>query len=1032
MLRTTVGQLLVDDALPPELRRPGRVLDSKGIKALFQELAEKYPEQYKDVAHKLTRLGHDVAYSKGGLSFGVRHLRPARAAREVRAKIQGEIDQILADPKLEGKAQEEAIVKVLQSRAKDLEDAVYKESLEEENPLALQVLSGVRGNKTNLRTLRGGDLLYVDHRDRPIPVPVLRSYSEGLTPAQYWAGAYGARKGTVDTKKSTADAGYLCLAAGTRVRMADGSTRSIEDIRIGDEVLGADRAGRTFPTRVTATIDNGERSVNRYRFRLGKARNTYLYIEATEDHKVLARIHRGSIHSERGRKASVVVPTVFPLRRASGGFRLVPSQGRLYDWGIHEPRALLLGLLLGDGAMSGRSLTLSCGDPELVDELGDYVASIGVVLRLIQGHAYEYSVRDLQRTTQERDALGRPLRGGFRHRIRRWLSELGLLGKTAPYKFIPDAVRDWDNRSVAALVAGLMASDGCVTRSNNTSTPVILVTMTAKGVIAPLRQLLAERFGIHATAPREDKVPAGRLTTINGYTYVIQGRHPGWTITISDRTSVERFAANIAIPGRRGRLLQQLVAEMRPPHRAQEFLYTYVDQVPLGLRHTYDIEVEHADSLFVLANGAIVSNSKVLVQAAHRLIVSARDHDEPPDVPRGMPADTSDSDNVGALLAHDIGGFKRNTVITAKVLKQLQDQGLQRVLVRSPIAGGPREGGVYARDVGLREKGTLPPIGDYVGIAASHSLAEPLTQMMLSSKHSGGVAGAGASSQSGFKAVFSLISPPKVYPGAASHAQRDGKVERVEAAPQGGWYVHVAGQSHYVPADAEVTAKPGDLVEAGDVLSSGVPNPSEIVKHKGVGEGRRYFVNSLKQVYANSGVNVHRRNVELLARGLIDHVRLTGEWGPYVPDDVVPYSMVERDWEPREGTVAMHPASAVGKFLEKPVLHYTIGTRVRPGVVKDLQHFGVNQVHVHPEEPPFRPELQRGVSALQHDPEWVVRHLGSGLQKSTLNAAQRGSVADTAGPSFVSALMNPTTFGRQGLTKGWDPNDLDDDMDLDD
>jgi hypothetical protein len=106
-------------------------------------------------------------------------------------------------------------------------------------------------------------------------------------------------------------------------------------------------------------------------------------------------------------------------------------------------------------------------------------------------------------------------------------------------------------------------------------------------------------------------------------------------------------------------------------------------------------------------------------------------------------------------------------------------------------------------------------------------------------------------------------------------------------------------------------------------------------------------------------------------------------------------------------------------------LHYTIGTRVTTGVQKDLDEFGIKQVHVHPEPPPFKPVMLRGITALQKDPDWATRHLGSGLEKATLDAVHRGATADAAGTSFVPALaLSPNTFARTGLTKGWNPADL--------
>ena len=51
MLRTTLGSLLVNEALPVEMRdySGARKLDSKGVKALLQEIAEKHPEAFEHI-----------------------------------------------------------------------------------------------------------------------------------------------------------------------------------------------------------------------------------------------------------------------------------------------------------------------------------------------------------------------------------------------------------------------------------------------------------------------------------------------------------------------------------------------------------------------------------------------------------------------------------------------------------------------------------------------------------------------------------------------------------------------------------------------------------------------------------------------------------------------------------------------------------------------------------------------------------------------------------------------------------------------
>jgi hypothetical protein len=433
------------------------------------------------------------------------------------------------------------------------------------------------------------------------------------------------------------------------------------------------------------------------------------------------------------------------------------------------------------------------------------------------------------------------------------------------------------------------------------------------------------------------------------------------------------------------------------------------------------LEVELDTHMFVLANGLIVSNStqdagylgKVLNQVAHRLVVTGTDYEDPAqrNVLRGVPADTTDPDNEGSLLAQDTGPYKKNTVLSTKVLNHLQRLGHKRVLLRSVLTGGSPEGGVYARDAGVRERGGLPGRGEQIGMTAAQSLSEPLTQGQISSKHGGGVAGEGAA-VSGFAYIDQLIQEPKTFRGGAAHAELDGTVQRIEPAPAGGMHVTINDRKHYVHQDYPLLVKKGDQVEAGDMISEGTPIPALITKHKHIGEGRRYFVQAMCKGLADAGIKHHRRNVELLARGLINHVRLTAEHGDYVPGDVVPYSALEHTYVPRDGHVRVDPKQAIGKYLEAPVLHHSIGTQIRPSMLKDFHDFGVETVVAHEDPPPFEPEMISGMRNLLHDPDWLTRMYGSGLKKGLLQAVQRGGTSDTRGTSFVPALVHANTFGR--------------------
>lgn len=624
MLKTTLGQLLVNQALPEDMRNYDRVLTKKDMGKLATELAQKYPDKYREVMKRLHDVGRDAAYTTNGLSFGLKDIKPTLAARDIQQRVQKQLRGILADRKLDDKSRSLAILKLAAGAQQEMVDKVYDEARGSDNPLAHQVHGVGRGNKFSLNSLIGADMQYVDHKNDPIPIPVMRGYGQGLRPVEYFAGAFGTRKGVMDLKTATADAGFF-------------------------------------------------------------------------------------------------------------------------------------------------------------------------------------------------------------------------------------------GKQLAQMTHRLLVTD-------------------------------------------DDERDQERLTTA---------------------------------------------------------------------------------------------------------------HD------RGYPTDVDDTDNEGALLARPVGPYKRNTVLTPRILKDIKEMGVKDIIVRSPLVGGPEDGGVYAKDVGYREKGRLPPVGDYVGIAAAQALSEPVTQAQISSKHSGGVGGAG--SISGFKAINALVQVPKKYPGGATHAQLDGHVQEIRQAPQGGYYVQIGGQDHYVPVDRALSVKKGQEIEAGDTLSDGMPNPSEIVRHKGIGEGRRYFVTALRQVMQNSGITSHRRNIELLSRGLVNHVRMTDEHGDYNPDDVVPYSMLERSWQPRQGAVNGAPKSLAGHYLERPVLHYSIGTKIGKNVVNTLNQYGITNIEAHKEPPPFQPEMIRGMSNVSNDPDWMTRMLGSYQQKGLLESVHRGLKSDTAGSSFVPTLARGETFGVTGATSGWRP-----------
>jgi hypothetical protein len=611
MLETTVGKILVNEILPPDLRTDDPI-DKKKIRQILLQIAEKYPEKYADISSKLLNLGAELAYLSGGPAVRFEHFRPSPLGYKYRSQLETQIKNILADSSLDEESKKKKIIAITQEYDSILLNKIIDELKETGNPFYDYLKSGIRGNQFQIRRIFSGDMLYVDHRGRPIPFPVLKSYSEGLDAAEYWAANYGARKGWVDTNLGTAKAGYL---------------------------------------------------------------------------------------------------------------------------------------------------------------------------------------------------------------------------------------------------------------------------------------------------------------------------------------------------------------------------------------------------------------SKQLANAAHQLIIIADDAPNPWILPRGLPVSTTDPNNIGAFLAVDTDKYPRNTVLTQEILNDLKAKGYNEILIRSALVSLAPGPGLLAKDVGLMEGGRLPALGESIGVIASQSIGEPITQMTLSSKHTGGVKGM---KYADVDVLNRILQVPNIFLGGATHSTQTGVVEAIEPAAVGGYHVIINKVPHYVGIDVPITVKIGDFVEAGDTISEGIPVPSKVVKYKGLGEGRRFLTNMLYDWFKKSGFNIVRRNFEIIVSSLLDFVKLTEPFEGYLPGDIVRYNWLERQWEPRKGTKIVPVDHAIGKYIEIPVLHYSIGTPVLPSVVKTLKAFNVDRIAVHDEPPPFEPVVIPAERILNFEPDWLIRFLGGtiGQMRSIIRAVEEGHKSNIYGTSFVPSLVLGIPFGK--------------------
>jgi hypothetical protein len=148
--------------------------------------------------------------------------------------------------------------------------------------------------------------------------------------------------------------------------------------------------------------------------------------------------------------------------------------------------------------------------------------------------------------------------------------------------------------------------------------------------------------------------------------------------------------------------------------------------------------------------------------------------------------------------------------------------------------------------------------------------------------------------------------------------------------------------------------------------------------------------------------------VETLSRGLINRVKIKGEpygYAGYYVDEVVPYDSLARDYKPRKGFRLGKPGASVGKYLEKPVMHYTIGTQITKNVAKNLNDNGFDNIITHDDPPPFEPVMPRIMDMGGTDPDWKVRLNGFNLKRGFVNAASRGATSVKGDTSYVAPIL---------------------------
>lgn len=354
-----------------------------------------------------------------------------------------------------------------------------------------------------------------------------------------------------------------CFAPGTPILMADGSTMPVEEVQVGNLVMGPDSRARTV-----LALGCGTEQMYRVSYDDGSA-----YVVNASHILSLKRSKSEGLHKH----GDILNIPVRDYLTKGPGFQ---SRYKGYKVAIELPERpisldpYLFGLWLGDGCTSKPEFTTV--DPEIISYLEAWATEHG-----LECHAHATA----NRTTNY------AIRNGGNHKGRGVYNELtarlrsyGVMGG----KYIPDDYLQNSSLVRMQLLAGILDTDGHLQKSGHLFEYVSKIERLAKNV-----DWLAQSLGFRTTCHRIQ-----RTCYNNG---------------------VSNWYWRIRISGPLWKIPTRLPNKHCPEFRmARDVLHRAIRVQPLGLGRYYGFEID-GDGLLVLGDFTVTHNTSLMQCSAERM-----------------------------------------------------------------------------------------------------------------------------------------------------------------------------------------------------------------------------------------------------------------------------------------------------------------------------------------------------------------------------------------------------------------------------
>jgi DNA-directed RNA polymerase subunit beta' len=346
-----------------------------------------------------------------------------------------------------------------------------------------------------------------------------------------------------------------------------------------------------------------------------------------------------------------------------------------------------------------------------------------------------------------------------------------------------------------------------------------------------------------------------------------------------------------------------------------------------------------------------------------------------------------------------------NKLVDETYYKDLTMSNVQAVKARSAMTCEAHEG-VCKHCYGLMGNGKLPEIGENVGVIAAQSVSEVLTQAMLSTKHKATV---GERKGNAYEQASNILrNPAENFQDEATISEVNGKVNEIRKTALGDYNVIVGDKTHFVPQSQKVTVEHGQKIRKGDALSTGVVNPRKLVALRGLGAGRQYMANELRDIYRGG---LDPRHFELISKNLMKYVEVVdpGKTG-FLPGDKIDINTVQKYLKKASKEVPIEQAE--GHVLATGMHELTPGTLLDANHVEDLRNAGVKNVKISDNGMKVMPIVPGLQTAKLLDSNWISRLSFSRLKDTLQESAARGLESDTHGTDPITSYVIGNEFGE--------------------